>query len=186
MKKSNLILLSALGAVFFFSLAFQLSVHSYVREGDAHKVPIRMVSENRLVSSFNSISIDSRIKVLYQQKETPSLTIEAPNHLIDSINTSVLNEELTIEITKSLKKKDSITIRIDNPELTSLSLGGKAHFKTLGKISGEKLNLMFSDESSADLELSYNLLKHENTSTGIVNINGKINQVDFSNKKKEE
>lgn len=186
MKKSNLILLSVLGALLFFSLAFQLSVHSHIRNGGANKVPIKMVSEDRSMPSFNSISVDSRVKILFQQRETPNIAIEAPNHLIDSINTSVLNEELVIEVIKKLKKKDSITIRIDNPELTSLKLGSQAHFKTMGKVSGEKLNLIFYDESSADMELSYDFLKHENTSTGIVNIKGKINQIDFNNEKKEE
>jgi hypothetical protein len=186
MKKSNLILLSALGALLFFSLAFQLSVHSYVRKADANKVPTKTVVENREVSSFNGISVNSRIKVLFKQTDVPSLTVEAPDHLIDSISTSVLNEKLVIEIIKKMNRKDSITIRVNNPELVLLKLGSEAHFKTVGKISGEELNLMFTDESSADMELSYDFLKHENTSTGIVNIKGKINHVEFSNKNKEE
>ena len=41
MKKSNLILLCALGMAIFFTLVFQLTVHSNVRKGKSNEVAVK-------------------------------------------------------------------------------------------------------------------------------------------------
>lgn len=185
MKKSNQILLGALGAILFFSLAFQLSVHNYVREGKTTKIPTKIKLETRETAYFENITVQKRIKVLFHQNDTSKVRIEAPGYLIDSITTIVKNKELTLGLTIKLKKKDSIIIHINNPVLTNLKLSSKAHFETIGKVSGENLKLEFIEESSANLELLYESIKYTNTSKGEVIINGDINKINLTQFKKQ-
>ncbi len=186
MKKSNLILLGALGAIIFFSLTFQLSVHSYVRKGKADMIPVEMVKATRNLPSFSGISTKDNIKIIFQQTDLTQLRIEAPNYLIDSISTVVYNEELTISVSKKLRNNDSITIRINNPFLNSLKLGGSSHFETGKKVSGKTLELVFSDESSGILELSYDSVRQNNTSSGTFTIKGDIQEIDLTQNKKQD
>ncbi|MEX0312850.1 MAG: DUF2807 domain-containing protein [Allomuricauda sp.] len=179
MKKSNLILLGALGAAIFFSLVFQLSVHSNVKKEKANEVPVEVVSESRTLSLFDGILIEDRISVVFRQSETSKVVVNAPNYIIDSVITETVDRNLIIKATKKLKKKDSIHIQIDHPTLTALELHNNSHFEADGQISGGQLNLIFKDNSSANLNLDYDAVKYTNNTQGKVNLQGEIKKIDL-------
>lgn len=185
MKKSNLILLGALAAIVFFSLIFQLSVHSYVKEGKANQKPVEVISQTREVSTFAEIKAEGPMKILFEQDVNPALEIMAPNYIVDSIRTKMTNQTLDIVVGSKLKKKDSIIVRIANPELRALTVGSNTHFETVGQISGTHLHLQFNENSSGNLDLKYDSLKHENNSTGTVILNGKVTSINLTENKEE-
>ncbi|MGW9686638.1 GIN domain-containing protein [Flagellimonas sp. 2504JD1-5] len=185
MKKSNLILLGALGAALFFSLVFQLSVHSNVKKEKANEVPVEALTESRAVPHFEGIAIKNRIKVTFSQSEDTQVVVEAPNYIIDSISTAVVDKKLIIESFKKLRKKDSITIQINHPTLKILELNDDSHFETNGQISGEHLNLIFKDKSSGNLNLSYDFVTYINNTEGKVNLQGEIKKIDLNSNKEQ-
>ena len=105
MKKSNLILLCALGMAIFFSLVFQLTVHSNVRKGKSNEVAVKTMSESRDIPYFDKIVVKNRIKVIFRQNDTSSVLVEAPNYIIDSISTTVTNNELILAGEQKIKEK---------------------------------------------------------------------------------
>ncbi|WP_190809093.1 DUF2807 domain-containing protein [Flagellimonas sp. S3867] len=185
MKKSNLILLVALGIALFFTLVFQLSVHSNVKKAEANKVAVEIISESRATFHFNGIVSKNRVKVIFNQSEDSKVVVEAPEYIIDSVSTFVVNQKLVIQVSEKLKKKDSILIHIDHTALNSLELNDSSHFETNGQISGENLHLEFKDESSANLNLSYDFVKYINNTEGTVNLQGEIKEIELASNKKQ-
>ncbi|WP_420602143.1 GIN domain-containing protein [Flagellimonas sp.] len=177
MKKSNLILLCALGMAIFFTLVFQLTVHSNVRKGKSNEVAVKTISESRDIPYFEKIVVKNRIKVIFRQNDTSSVLVEAPNYIIDSISTTLINNELVLSVSKKLKKKDSILIQIDNPILTSVKLSNNAHFDTAGKVSGKELHLELKDASSGNLSLDYENMEYINNTEGSIAIQGEIKKI---------
>lgn len=183
MKKSSLILWGALIAILLFSFIFQLSVHSYVKEGKALIKPVQMLTQNRQLAHFKAIKANGRLKIIMEQQDAVAIQVNAPDYIIDSIRTLIVDDILDISVVSSLKKKDSIVLRISNPEFHGLKLSSEVSVESVGILSGTNLDLKFSDKSSGKLELSYEQLNYSNTSTGSVNLNGKINQLNFMEEK---
>ncbi len=183
MKKSSLILWGVLVAMLLFSFIFQLSVHSYVKDGKTNRKPAQMLMQNRVLPDFSSIMAHGRLKIYIEQKDTAEFEVNAPNYIIDSVRTSVLNNVLDIQMGSSLKKKDSIVIKISNPELNRMKFGSKVSIESVGVLSGSNLHLDFSEKSSGNLQLSYENLKYSNTSSGVVTLNGNISQIELIEKR---
>ncbi len=178
-------MLGALAAIVFFSLIFQLSVHSNVKEIKANRKPVEMISQTREAPSFTGLKAVGSIKILFTQNANTVLEINAPDYIADSVQTKVTDQILDISVGSKLKKRDSIIIRITNPELQALTLGSDAHFETVGEVSGTLLHLQFNEESSGNLKLNYDSLKHENNSTGTVILNGKVTAINLTENKEE-
>ncbi|TAI49165.1 GIN domain-containing protein [Flagellimonas allohymeniacidonis] len=185
MKKSNLILISALIAIVFFSLAFQLTVHSYIKEDKANKVPEVFRSEERKTDSFGSIKTGERLRILLFQDSIQSVTVKANNSIIDSVQTSVDDGELLIKMSKDIRKKDSIVVEISCPEISALRLSGKSYVESNGILSGEQLRLELDGSSSVNLELNYKTVLYNNTSDGDIEIQGDIKNIQITNQPKE-
>ncbi|WP_420400070.1 GIN domain-containing protein [Flagellimonas sp.] len=183
MKKSSLILWGALIAILLFSFIFQLSVHSYVKEGKALIKPVKMQTQNRQLARFTVVKVNGRLKILMEQQDTAAIQISAPDYIIDSIRTLIVDDTLDISVASPLKKKDSIVLRISNPEFHGLKFSSEVSVESVGILSGANLDLKFRDKSSGKLELSYEQLNYSNTSTGSVHLNGKINQLNFMEEK---
>ncbi len=185
MKKSNLILLGALGTALFFSLVFQVAVHSNIKKGKANEIPVKITSEFRTVSYFDAIKAANRVKIVFNQNDTVKVSVTAPNNIIDSVSTKVVNKKLVINTSNKLKKTDSVLLHIDAPMLTKIDLSDNSHFETSGQISGERLNLEFKDKSSGNLNLSYDFVRYINNTEGTVNLQGEIKKIDFVSNKKQ-
>lgn len=183
MKKSSLILWGVLIAILLFSFIFQLSVHSYVKDGKANRKPVQMLTQNRPLAHFTAIKASGRLNILIEQQDSAAIQVNAPNYLIDSIRTVVINDTLDISVVSSLKKKDSIVLNISNPEYHGLHINSEVSIESDGILSGTNLDLSFSDQSSGKLKLSYEHLNYSNTSTGSVHLNGKVNQLNFMEEK---
>ena len=115
--------------------------------------------------------------MIFRQNDTSSVLVEAPNYIIDSISTTLINNELVLSVSKKLKKKDSILIQIDNPILTSVKLSSNAHFETVGKVSGNELHLELKDASSGNLNLDYENMEYINNTEGSIAIQGEIKKI---------
>ncbi|MEM8999282.1 MAG: DUF2807 domain-containing protein [Bacteroidota bacterium] len=186
MKRSNLILLGALGGILLFSLVFQLRVHLYVRQGAANWKPVRTITQNRDVPHFSAITAEGQLTIRFEQGETPNLSIKAPDILLDSIRTEVQEEKLIISMNRKPRKKDSVIISIETTELEELILSGNTHFETIQQVFGKNLILDFKDNSSVNLKLVYNSIQQVNNSTGTIRINGEVKKIDFTQNPKEE
>jgi len=179
MKKSNLILLIALGVLFLLTISFQLSVHGHIKKGKIEGVGV-FISQNRDITSFTGLEVTGNIKVLFTQDTKTSLKIQAPKSAMDSIKTFV--EYNTLRITKNIKThgKDTVTVFISNPELKELTLQSKAFLNGMNLISGDTLNLTIKGKSKLNIHLDYNLINCKKDQESILDLKGDTKKINFS------
>lgn len=181
MKKSNLIILSALGAIFIFSIAFQLNVNRHLRDTPPKNEIITNISEERTVGSFNKISVSHGIEVYFTQDSITQIKVTAPESLMTSIKTVVENGELLIEKTEQTKSKGIVKVSISNNQLNALKASSGAYFETIGEVNGENLVLEFSSDTKANLELSFQSIKCKAASGSQIKFKGNTSNIEFSN-----
>ncbi len=182
MKKSNLIIIFTIGIIALFFMAFQFSIHRYVRAGAITNVDTGdFVSETRNISSFNKISLNHGITLFFLQDSVTEIKVKAPQNLMPYIKTEVKHEKLIIEKTKRTNSIDSIVVFVTNGALDSLQVRSGAHFETIGLVSGKHIKLQFIDDSSADLKLSYQSVKCHVDTDAKVKVTGDSKALDFSN-----
>nr|WP_299343690.1 DUF2807 domain-containing protein [Allomuricauda sp.] len=185
MKKSNLILLGTLAVILIFTLTFQLTVHQYIKEDNKTRASITRETKERKIPSFTGIKALVPLRIQVGQDSLQKVWIEAPNHLIDSVRTSVINDTLLIEASKNVKKRDSIVVKVTLQLLNHLQLGDKCHIKSESIISGEELYLELTRHSSAQLQLRYESVLYSNSSDGVVDIDGEIETIKIINPQKK-
>ncbi len=181
MKKSNFIILSALGAIFIFSIAFQLNVNRHLRDTPAKSEIITNISEERTVGVFNKISVSHGIKVYFIQDSITQIKVLAPESIIPFIKTKVENGELIIEKTKQNKSKDIVKVSISNGQLNALKASSRAYFETIGEVTGDNLVLDFSSDTKANLELSFQSIQCKAASGSQIKFKGNTSNIEFTN-----
>ncbi len=181
MKKSNLVLVIALVLISFFFLAFQAIMHDYMDKVDKRTVASKFVEEIRTVSAFKKIHSSQDALIFFQQDSITKVKIEAPESLLYHIKTEVRGDTLIINKTKEIREKDSVKIVVSNPNLDEVNISSGTSFETIGRISGKNLNLVFSDESTGNLDLSYESVTCNAISGSKVKIKGDSHKIDFSN-----
>ena len=185
MKKSNLILFGALAAILVFTLIFQLTTHHYIKKEDRERTTATRVTEERTVASFKSIKSIGALSIVLVQDSLYKVQVEAPNHLIDSVRTDVVQDTLVIESKKNIKKRDSVVMHITLKSLEHLGLDTYSTIKSKGPISGNELNLELKGQSAAKLLLNYEHMQYSNSSDGTVDISGDIKNIKIVNVQKE-
>ena len=158
MKRSNLILLCVLGAIFFFMTALQIRMNGYVKE-EVGRDYGNYINDIRPLSEFKKITVNDGIKVVFKQGPKTGVSVKGRRNLMSFIKTEIVNGTLIIEKTKRMRKGDSVSVFISNPILDSLSVGSGASFISEGMVSGNTLKLIFKGESEGKLELGYELLE---------------------------
>jgi len=181
MKKSNKVLLVALAAVFIFSIAFQLKVNRYLRSSEPKKEILQKISEERMVSNFDKISVSQGIEVYFTQDSITQIKIEGFKNNIEHILTDVKNGELLITQHKQSKNFGISKIFVTNTELTELKVASEAYFETMGEVTGEHLILEFGSDTKANLELSYNSVICKAFSGSQVKFKGNTSNIEFTN-----
>ena len=185
MKKSNLILFGALAAILIFTLVFQLTTHHYMKKEDRERTTATRVGEERSVASFKSIKSIGALSIVLVQDSLHKVRVEAPNHLIDSVRTNVVQDTLFVESKKNIKKRDSVLIYITLKSLKHLGLDTYSSIESKGSISGNELNLELKGQSTAKLLLNYEHMQYSNSSDGAVDVSGDIKNIKIVNVQKE-
>ncbi|MEM8846672.1 MAG: DUF2807 domain-containing protein [Bacteroidota bacterium] len=185
MKKSNLILFGALAAILIFTLVFQLTTHHYMKKEDGERAMATRISEERTVTTFKNIKSIGTLSIILVQDSLHKVQVEAPNHLIDSVRTNVVQDTLFIESKKNIKKRDSVLIHITLKSLEHLGLDTYSGIESKGSISGNELNLELQGQSAAKLLLNYEHMRYSNSSNGTVDISGDIKNIKIVNVQKE-
>ncbi len=181
MKKSNQIIVAALGAVFIFSISFQLKVNRYLRSATPQKEAASSASEERTVGNFNRISVSDGIEVYFSQDTITTIKVEVLNDNLSKISTNTKGGELFILRNEKVTNSGSIRVFISNKELTALKANSGAYFETVGGVFGEHLDLEFSSDTKAQLDLSYSSVKCKAASGSEIKFKGNTSNIEFTN-----
>ncbi|WP_109433945.1 GIN domain-containing protein [Aquimarina sp. AU119] len=184
MKRSNLILLSVLIVIFFFFLAFQLSVHRYVVKEEREEKEIvinrNVITEKRSILDFSKISVKHGIQVFFHQDSVIQLKVETLENLMPYVKTEVQDGKLVIEKIEKVKQKDTIKVFVSANKLEEINMGTGVHFETIGKVSGKDLKLEFNGDNTGNLELYYESVQCKTAPGCNVTLTGDTEEINFT------
>jgi len=112
------------------------------------------VLEKRDISDFTKLDISGGFAVHLMQTDEPSLEIEAPDHVVDDIKTSVKNGRLYISHKHKLKRLKTITLHIGFQKLEKIKLEGGISLSSDAPIQTEVLDLDLVGGINLDLEVN--------------------------------
>lgn len=151
MKKSNLILLVALGVVIITIITGIFFVKSQlfaeITRGDGN-----IVQTTRDIPTFEKIKIKGRYNVYYTQESPQELIIFADENLQEFIRTEVRNNELHIESSQPIRSGSELRIELSNDFITHVEASASAGFFTTGGMVLPLLHLTANAGSNIDVE----------------------------------
>ena len=168
MKKSNLLLLIALGLTLITITVGMISLRTVmfasVERGDGN-----MVETPRNISEFEKISINGRYKVYYTQDNTHQLVLHADANLHEYILTTVRNNELVIKSSKPFRSSSDVRIELSSPFITHVDASASAGFFTRSSITLPLLHITSNAGSEIDIEgIFESLFATQNAGSNIV------------------
>jgi hypothetical protein len=187
-KKFFLTYLLIFVSLFFILFLSSCSVFKVVGSG-------KVVSDERQVSSIESISIGSSMNLIIEQSGSESIKIEAPEDIIPYITTEMVDGELQIELKpvnfmsirsincfvsvkdlNAIRVSSSASVKCDNLKTENLSVEMASSSKGSINVDVTKLDLKIA--SSANIAIS----GKADLQTTIVNSSGKLDAFNLVSK----
>ena len=138
------------------------------------------VEEERQVSSYHSIDISGAYRIVFTEKETDKIKINAPEDVLSLIKTEVENNILKIGKEDDKHKaisKTTIYIPV-NKKIKSIICRGAVNISNESTISIDNLELDMRGSGSVKLSLNTSSLKLDISGAAVVYLSGKTK--DFS------
>ncbi|NQZ43918.1 MAG: DUF2807 domain-containing protein [Flavobacteriaceae bacterium] len=179
MKTSNLIALGGVALLFMLSIAFQSRVHYHVKKERKAGFGARM-TQDRPLDYFEGIRIEAPIHVVFTQDSIGSIAVSAPEEIIDSVTTQIVDRVLYLSLNGKKRGKDTILIKIHNPKLESLELTNGS-FENSGTLQCTTFRLQMADKSHCRLRLDSPLLEVANEKGADLTLEGTTEQINFIN-----
>ncbi len=153
-------------AVFVLSL-FSTLTFAIVGSGN-------VITENRDVSDFDSISLRMSADVTVTQGDGFSCEIIAEDNLMELIETEVDNGALVLSFKRkaNIRSHKSIKIRIEMPEVRRLSVAGSGDIDSNGKITGKQLYIAVDGSGDISLTVDYKDVETHISGSGDVLLKG--------------
>lgn len=179
MKTSNLIALIGAALLFFMSVVFQTRIHYHIKK-ERKAGYGAMVSEIRDLAHFDRLYIDQKIKVVFIQDPTSALKVFAPREVLDSVITSVIDEELKVTMTRRMNTKDTVKVVVSNQTLEAIELVG-GYFENQGTLNAERFHLKMDKNSDCSLKLNAKVLEISMDKNATLDLKGKTEDIRFIN-----
>ncbi len=105
-----------------------------------------IISQTIPLDDFRKINLEIEADIIYKQALEQKVVIEAPENLLAKINTSVFQNNLTIDIKgrQCYFNKKTIKIYIETPELELIDIEGSGNFKIDNHLTTEDLSISIS------------------------------------------
>jgi hypothetical protein len=176
MKKSNILLLSALGVALIAIIILLFSVRSFVSaniiKGDGN-----ITEQFRDIENFEKIKIRGNYKVHFTQDSVLELRLITDSNLHEYVKTIVRNNELIIESKESIMSGKDINVKLSNLFITEIEATAAAHFTTVNELNLPELKLLASAGARIDITGFFeNLTAIQNAGARIV-LSGKADRL---------
>jgi hypothetical protein len=132
----------------------------------------RIVSEDRVLSSFVQIEIIGSSNLILTQDTTQTLRIEADDNIIPRVLTEVVGQKLVIETKGSFSSDHAINVYVSIPELKNLKVKGSGDVSGDSIFYGSDLNLEIDGSGDINLRIEYQSLTSKIYGSGDYIMNG--------------
>ena len=163
--------------LFFFSLII-LVFASGCREISSRRErgSGNVTSQNRNVSSFNSIDVSGAIDVFVKQDSVTSVKVEADDNLLQYIEVYTDNSTLVIHTDRGVRIRPSnkIKVYISNPSYKEFEVSGASEIESENQISAsESLHFRLTGASGGKIDLNAPRVSVEVTGASHLTLRGR-------------
>jgi hypothetical protein len=115
----------------------------------------KVVKENREVGSFSRIVISDAIQVVITPGDVESVTVEAEDNILPLVTIETGGDKLNIKMKEmqSITTDIGVKVYVTYKQLAELFVSGASRLSATGTVKGEKLLLILSGASQADLDV---------------------------------
>ena len=168
-------IVAALLAILFSSCGHSINL------GNGIKGSGNIITETRTVNGdFKKIDGSNGIKVIVEQSENKSITVETDDNLQQHIVTKIENGVLKIESDENYNATETPVVKVKMPVTNGLSAGSGSEISSIGTILTENLNVESSSGSRINISVEADAIKIESTSGSSIEVGGKALKVETS------
>lgn len=131
------------------SLVLVFSACHYSDDGISGNGPV--VSEVRVVDTFSSISSSLPANIFISQDPEQSLRIETHANIMPLVQTNVVNGELILELSGSIRNLNRFSIYISAADYERIRLSGAANIRSEGCLAVDDLDVRLSGAGNINL-----------------------------------
>lgn len=110
-----------------------------------------IISESRSVDDFHSLDISVPANIYISQEQEQSLRIETHENIMSIVETVVINGELNIRLSRSLRRLETLDIYISAADYERIELSGAATLRSEGCLTLDNLEIRSSGASNLDI-----------------------------------
>jgi hypothetical protein len=138
----------------------------------------RVISQDREVSDFNSVSIDGSANLYVTQGSEQSLRIEAEDNLLPIIKSKLEGRKLVIENKRCMRNTRPVNIYVTMQDIHGIDIYGSSKIIGETKISTDELNINISGSGKANLDIEANRINTRISGSGDMAFSGKATDFD--------
>jgi hypothetical protein len=131
-------------------------------------------TENRTVSQdFESIEVNHGIKVIVEQSNNKSITVEADDNLQQHIITKIENGVLKIESDESYNATETPVVKVKMPVISGLITSSGSEITSYNVLITENIHVKSSSGSEININVEADTIKIESSSGSHIEASGK-------------
>lgn len=162
------------------ALLFSSCVHSF-NLGDKIKGNGNITTETRVVNQdFKNIEVSHGIRVIVQQSDNKSITVEVDDNLQQHIITKIENGVLKIEADESYNTSETPVVNVKMPIINGLETSSGSEITSSGVLITENINVKSSSGSQINISVEADAIKLESTSGSHIEASGKALKLETS------
>lgn len=167
-------IVAALMALLFSSCGHSMNFNGIKGSGN-------ITTETRNVNQdFKNIEVSRGIKVIVEQSDSKSITVEADDNLQQHILTKIENGVLTIESDESFDATETPIVKVNMPVTNGLSASSGSEITSSGVLITEKIDVESSSGSQININVEADAIKVESSSGSHIEASGKALKLETS------
>lgn len=168
-------IVAALMALLFSSCGHSINLGNGIKGSGNITTETRTVDQN-----FKKIEVSYGIKVIVEQSDNKSITVEADDNLQQHIITKIENGVLKIESDENYNSTETPVVRVKMTVISGLSTSSGSEITSLGTLITENLDVESSSGSQINITVEADVIKIESTSGSSIEVDGKALKVETS------
>lgn len=167
-------IVAALMALLFSSCGHSMNFNGIKGSGN-------ITTETRTVNQdFKKIEASNGIKVIVEQSDNKSITVETDDNLQQHIITKIENGVLKIESDENYNATETPIVKVKMPVTNGLSTSSGSEITSSGTLISENMDVEASSGSQINITVEADAIKIESTSGSSIEVGGKALKAETS------
>lgn len=167
-------IVAALMALLFSSCGHSMNFNGIKGSGN-------ITTETRTVNQdFKKIEASNGIKVIVEQSDNKSITVETDDNLQQHIITKIENGILKIESDENYNATETPIVKVKMPVTNGLSTSSGSEITSSGTLISENMDVESSSGSQINITVEADAIKIESTSGSSIEVGGKALKAETS------